>query len=59
KSEDKSSSLLFKVSACFAPKNIWQSPPNAHAYRLLIFKDLTQEPQPLDPLRRDQRSLVL
>ena len=28
------------MSACFAPKNIWQSPPNAHAYRLLIFKDL-------------------
>ena len=27
------------MSACFAPKNIWQSPPNAHAYRLLIFKD--------------------
>lgn len=35
------------MSACFAPKNIWQSPPNAHAYRLLIFKDPTQKRQPL------------
>ena len=31
------------MSACFAPKNIWQSPPNAHAYRLLIFKDLPKD----------------
>ena len=44
------------MSACFAPKNIWQSPPNAHAYRLLIFKDpskthsnISRYHQPLEP----------
>ena len=36
------------MSACFAPKNIWQSPPNAHAYRLLIFKD---QPKDLSTFR--------